>query len=267
MGISTIIDKLGLGASDSQIGIALGGGGARGFVHLGVLDALNEQGVVPDVITGTSAGAIVGALIADGMAPRKAHALLKKKDFFGYSKFQWPKDGLFGLDGLEEVLKAALSVEKIEETSIRFIPTVTNLNTGKVEYMTEGPLVQSVLASASIPFIFKVMEIEGSKYADGGILDNLPLRPLLDLCQKTIAVSISPVRESDDLDSIVKIAARTFQLGVNAQNQDIESKCTLFIEPDGIEKYDLFDNKQADELFEMGYEHVKKLDVASMLNN
>ncbi len=262
MNLKNIQEKLGLKSRSKtyKVGIALGGGGARGFVHLGVLKALNEQGIIPEIIAGTSAGSLAGIFIADGKSPEETHELLKEKDLFGYSKIPWSTDGLLNLDGLKTLLENEISAERIEDLQIPLIVTVTNLNRGAVMYLAEGPLIESVIASASVPFIFTPIEMNGHKYADGGIVDNLPIKPLVDQCDIIIASSISPIEETDDLDSILKISGRTFQLSINAQTKEIEKNCSIFIEPDGIRGFQLFDTSNADELFEIGYEYVRKMD-------
>lgn len=244
-----------------KIGIALGGGGVRGFAHLGVLQALSEKGIKPDAISGTSAGAIVGSFIAAGNSPEETLKILQEKDLFGYSKIHWPKDGLFSLDGLEEMLNEEFTQTKIEELDLPLTLTASNLNHGHVEYLSEGPLVKSILASASVPFVFKPVEMNGYKYSDGGLCDNLPIHPLTDSCEKIIAVSISPLEETDELENLLQIATRTFQMSVNAQNNELKESCTLYIEPDHMRRYGMFELEKADELFELGYDYVKKMEI------
>lgn len=241
-----------------KVGIALGGGGARGFIHLGVIQALYEEGIYFDEIAGTSAGAIAGVLIASGKSPIEAHEILKKRDFFGYSKFHIPKIGLFSLDGLTQLIDDEIGAKTFEELEIPFYASATNLNTGKIEYLNEGSLAKAVTASSSIPFLFKPIHIGGSKYSDGGIIDNLPIAPLQKNCKRIIAINISPIEEKDNLNSLFKVASRTFELCVNARATEMKHKCSLFIEPEEIGAYDLFDIKKADELFNKGYEHTKQ---------
>lgn len=269
MDLGEIAEKLGIGLSGKKkhkLGLALGGGGIRGYVHLGVIQALQEQEIAFDMIAGTSAGALVGAFIADGMPPKEVHELLKSKNIFEYSKFHWPKDGLFKLSGMQDVLKESIRAKTLEKLKTPFMATVSNLNKGKVEYMTEGEVNEVVLASASIPFIFAPVEMNGDKYADGGIFDNLPIRPLLEVCEKVIAINVSPVEPTDDLDSLMKVAARTFQLSVNNMDEELLNQCGVLIEPDGIGQFNLLDTNQEDELFEIGYEHAKNLDVKKLLS-
>ena len=90
-------------------------------------------------------------------------------------------------------------------------------------------------------------------------MDNLPIAPLTDRVENIIAVNISPIEKSDELDSMVKIAGRVFQMSVSAQTHSRKEKCMLFLEPQGVRGYELFDVKKADELFELGYKHVMDL--------
>ena len=243
-----------------RVGLALGGGGARGFIHLGALQALTERGVHPEIIAGTSAGSIVGAFIASQRDPIETHKILKEKSLLGYSKIHWPKEGFFSLEGLRRTIEREIEYQNIEELPMPLLVTATNLNLGTTDHFAQGKLADAVIASSSIPFVFKPVQINGHKYADGGILQNLPVAPLVSLCEHIIAINISPVEETDDLNSLVKVAARTFQLTVNAQTKASERMCSLFIEPSGIRNFDIFDLKKADQLFEMGYYHVTKMD-------
>lgn len=96
-------------------GIALGGGGARGFAHLGVLEALNEKGIYPDIISGTSTGAIAAAFLASGHSPYEALKKFTKYDFYDLSNFRIPRGGLLLFDKLEETLKKEIEAENIED--------------------------------------------------------------------------------------------------------------------------------------------------------
>lgn len=245
-----------------KLGIALGGGGARGFAHLGVLQALHEKSIYPDIIAGTSAGSIVGAFLADKKNPQEILTLLKEKGFFTYTRFNIPKTGLVSLEGLEELLEEDLSVDMIQDLSIPFIAAVTNLNKGKVEYLDKGPADQIIQASSAIPVLFSPVEINGNLYADGGLMDNVPVEPLQDICDKTIAVDISPITGMDKIENLFQIALRTFQLSVGATVKGLSERCDLVIAPEKCSDYDLLNSGQADELFEVGYNHTKKLDLS-----
>ena len=244
-----------------NIGIALSGGGTRGFAHLGVLQALYEKGIYPDIISGASAGAIVGAFIASGKEPHDVFELLKKKKLADFTRMHLPIDGFFSLDKLKNTLKEDIKSEKIEDLEIPFYVAITNLNEGIIEYHCKGPLYKLVMASSSIPVLFSPIMYNKKSYVDGGLLDNLPIKPLIRRCSKIIAVNIHPIEKAEKLDNMLKIAARTFQLGVNFNQKYVESKVDVYIEPKGITKYNILDTKNNEELFEIGYEHCRKMKI------
>lgn len=242
-------------------GIALGGGGARGYAHLGVLEALREKNIKPDVIAGVSAGAIAGAFIASGKTPREAFEAITKYSFNDFTKFKIPKNGLLSLEKMRSTLEKEIEAETFEELEIPLIITCTNVLTGKVEYIKEGPLSESVVASASIPVLFDPVELDGKVLMDGGLLNNLPFQPLLETCKKVIAVSISPVQELEKVDGLIDVAARTFQLSVNSRREEARKSCKYFIEPPRLCEFDLLDTSNAEEIFQVGYEYTKEMDM------
>ncbi len=236
-----------------KIGIALGGGGARGVAHLGVLKALEEMGIKPDVISGASAGSIVGAFIAAGMGAEEAFDLIKDDRFLDYAKIHIPVTGLFSLDKFEKNLEKTLPVSNFDELEIPLYVAVSNLNSGKVEYLEKGSLIQAVKASSSIPVLFSAVEIDGNMYVDGGLLDNLPYKPLLDKCDKVIAVDIFRSELNDKLDSLYDIAVRTFELSVSINREEARNDCTVLIEPEGLGDINILDNSDGGRIFELGY--------------
>ncbi len=242
-----------------KLGVSLSGGGARGFAHLGVLQALYEYEIYPDAIAGVSAGAIAGVFIASGMQPKEAMSILKDRGLFKYSKIRIPKDGFMSLDGLEEMVLEEISQKNIEELKIKLWVVVTNLNKGRTEYIDEGAIHRAIKASASIPILFSPVEINGEMYVDGGVMDNLPVKPLVACCDKILGVSINPLNEEGRLDNLVQIASRVFHLGVNANALENKQKCDLLIEPVDLSGFDLLDSSKSDDLFEVGYEYTMKV--------
>lgn len=244
-----------------KIGIALGGGGARGFAHLGVLQALEEKGIKPEVIAGVSAGAIAGAFIASGLSPKDAFDIIKKYKFTGISEFNIPKTGLLSSAKMKSRLLKKIEKEKLEELDIPLIICVSNMLDGKPEYLTEGPLADIVQASASIPVLFSPVELNGKLYSDGGIFDNVPVKPLKKVCEKVIGVSISPIQQIDELTNLIQVATRMFQLAVNPSKAELKRKCDVFIEPPELCNFDIMDTKHAKEIFDIGYEYAKNMDI------
>jgi NTE family protein len=236
-----------------KTGLVLSGGGTRGFAHLGVISALFEKGIRPDVISGVSAGAIAGAFIAAGKSPEETLKIFNKGWFFSYTKPHIPVDGLLKFSGLKEVISKEIPYKKIEDLPVPFYVAVSNLNKGEVEYYNKGLLYQTVLASSSIPVLFSPIEIKGQFYVDGGLMDNIPVEPIKNDCEKIIVVNISPINPCETFNNLIKVASRTFYMSVNANVPRIRKYTTIFIEPEGIENYDILSLSHASELYELGY--------------
>ncbi|MEO9870792.1 patatin-like phospholipase family protein [Ekhidna sp.] len=249
------------GKKKYNLGIAMGGGGARGFAHLGVMEALAEKGIKPDIISGVSAGAIAGAFIASGQSPRDAFDLMKKYNFTGLAKLTGFKQGLLSLTKMKEDLEKKIKAKNLEDLDIPLIVTVSNMLEGKVEYLSEGPLSTIVQASASIPIIFSPVEYQGKLYNDGGLFDNLPIKPLQDNCKKIISISISPIQKLDELKNLKEVVFRMFQLAINTSSEEIAANSDLCIEPLELANYDIMDTKNAEKIFEIGYNYAKNLDI------
>ncbi len=242
-----------------KTGLVLSGGGTRGFAHLGIIAALFDHGIKPDVISGASAGAIVGAFIAVGKKPEEIHQILKKGGFFKYTKLHLPVDGLLKLDGLKEVLEKEIGAKNIEDLEIPLHITVSNLNKGSVEYINQGPLIETIIASSSIPILFSPVKLNGDLYVDGGLLDNVPINPISDDCEKLIVSNISPIHPKADIKNLIQITSRTFYMSVNPNTNKIRKNSWLYIEPEGIDEYEILSRTHADELYELGYKTTANL--------
>ena len=254
-------------AKKYKTGLVLSGGGARGFAHLGVIAALEERGIKPDVISGVSAGAIVGAFVAAGKSPEEILRVFKKGGFLKYTKLHLPINGLLKLDGLREVIEKELPEKQIEELKTPLFIGVSNLSTGRIEYKIAGPLALTVLASSSIPILFSPIEIDGDFFVDGGLMNNIPIAPIKDLCDELVVSNITPLNLNASTKNLIQIASRTFHMTINANISEAQESATIFIEPEGIDKYELLSSTHADELFELGYNSTKKsLDRSNIEN-
>jgi NTE family protein len=244
-----------------KIGIALSGGGVKGFAHLGVLKALEEKGIEADVLAGVSAGAIVGSFIAAGKKPAEVMKLINESDFFDFAKLSLPNRGIFTLDNMTENLEKSLGIKSFEELKIPFYVGAANLEKARMEYFSEGDLIKIIQASSSIPVLFSPVEINGDLYVDGGLFENLPVNPLLDKCDILIAVNVMAVNLNEKLDSITDIAVRTFQLKTIVNAEELKAKADIFIEPTGVEKYNILNTKYSQELYDLGYNYCKNLEI------
>jgi NTE family protein len=241
-------------------GLILSGGGARGFAHAGILKALNECDIYPDVVAGVSAGAIVGALYADGHSPDEIYEIFaQKRTFFNYVKLKMPGKGLFKTVGLKENLAKNLKAKYFEDLQIPLIVVATNINKGESVYFDRGEILDKVLASAAIPVLFEPTEIEGDLYVDGGVLDNFPVFSLENVCKRLIGISLNSIHPQDDFNSLLKIAERTFHLSVSSHLSHKLEKCDMVFVPEELEKYRLLDASKGKEMFDVGYESAMKV--------
>lgn len=244
-----------------NIGIALGGGGARGFAHLGVLQALLEKGIKPDIISGVSAGAIVGAFICSGKTPLETFEILKSHKISSLTSFNFHTNGLFSLTKLGKILEDNIPEKTIQELKIPLHVATTNLQKGQIFYFHAGPLVKIVEASSSIPVLFAPIELDGELYVDGGLLDNIPVRPLEGKCHKIISVNISPMHKEEVINNMIDIATRVFHINVNSNLDYVKQVSDIYIEPTDVRNFALLDTSKAQELYDIGYNFTKKLDL------
>jgi len=239
-------------------GLVLSGGGTRGFAHLGVLQALNESGIYPDVLSGASAGALAGLLYCDGISPKEALGIMKGSSRLNYMKPTMPRDGLLQLSGIRKILEDHIKARKFEDLKIPLYVSATDLNNGKPVYFSKGELLDVVIASASIPVLFKPVKINNTYYVDGGVLDNMPIRPIEKLCRLTIGSFVNPVGQEDTLTSLIKITERTFMIMMAKEIGEKSRKFSLFISPQELKNYGILSPEEAEAVFRIGYNATKE---------
>ena len=241
------------------VGIVLSGGGVRGFAHLGALKALNERGIFPSVISGVSAGAIIGALYADGYSPDEIFELLNGLEVFKMLKIRAPRLGFLKPDGLKITLKKFLRSSTFEDLKIPLYISATNLSKANIEVFESGNLVDGIMASMALPIIIRPYEINGCLYVDGGLMNNLPVQPLIGKTDKIIGVYVNPVKNLSEKFRIRNYADRIVHIGLRANILPSIEKCDLFIEPPGLLDYNLFKVSASKKIFDIGYDYTSSL--------
>jgi NTE family protein len=241
-----------------KTGLVLSGGGTRGFAHLGLLHALNEAGIYPDVISGTSAGALAGVLYADGHTPKEILKIMNSGSRLDFMRPTLPREGLLQIGGIIKILKANLRAKTFNDLKIPLYVSATDLNNGKAEYFSEGDLLDPVIASASIPVLFQPVIINDINYVDGGVLDNLPLKPIENKCRFLIGSFVNPVGYIEKCSGLINIAERTFMLSMSKEINEKSKRFDLFIAPLELRNYKILDPEKAEELFDIGYKATKE---------
>lgn len=241
-------------------GIILSGGGARGFAHAGILKALNESGIYPEVISGVSAGAIVGALYADGHTPEQIYDIFAgDNNIFRYVRMNVPGTGFLRAAGLRENLSKHLESKTFDELDLPLYIAATDINRGEIVYFNSGEVLDKVIASASIPVLFEPVEIEDHFYVDGGVIDSFPVSPIHDCCKRLIGVSLNPIHPEKDFKNMFRIAERTFRLTVSSNISPKIKLCEMVFEPEELGKYGLLNTTKGKEMYELGYRSAKKI--------
>jgi NTE family protein len=188
-----------------SVAIALGGGAARGFAHVGVLKALEENGIIPDVIIGTSAGSVVGALYAGGI---RGQALVDAASELSRDKltdWSFPNRGVIKGELLQQYVNEKLDFRSIEDLEIPFAAIATELKTGRRVAFNQGNVGIAVRASSAVPGIVQPVIIDGRDYVDGGIVSQVPVEYARELgADIVIAVDVtrSPQLLSEFPDTI-----------------------------------------------------------------
>jgi NTE family protein len=241
-----------------KTGLVLSGGGTRGFAHIGALQALEEAGIQVDVISGTSVGSIVGALYADGYSPPEILDLFRKNRVIQLSRLTFFRKGMLSLAGLKKKINKYIRAKTFEELKQPLYVTVTNLHLGEVDYVHTGPLTDQIVASATIPILFAPVMINQEYYVDGAVIDNFPVKPIRELCDKIVGINIMPASQAQEIRGIRDIAMRTFQLYVHTMNSDSSAACDLLIEPVDITGFGYLGSKRGMEMYQIGYDAAKK---------
>lgn len=240
------------------IGLALSGGGARGFAHMGALKALEEEGIKPNLLSGVSAGSIVGALYADGYSPDEMLELFAGLSFTDLAQLTLPRSGFFKMDGFRSFLRKHLHTKRLEKLPIPLLITATNLDKGESVTFDKGDIIEVIAASCCIPVIFSPVEIAGELYVDGGVIRNFPVTPIRHLCKQVIGVNVNPFVADVCSRSVIGIAERSFNYMMQANAIADMALCDILIETDEIEQFSLFDLENLRAIAALGYDDTKQ---------
>lgn len=196
-----------------KVALALGGGAARGFAHIGVIKALEAQGIVPDIVVGTSAGAVVGAIYASGVSGFELQRIAL--DMEKAQVFDWNVSVRAPLKGepLRAFINDAVLQRPVEKLKRRFAAVATDLGSGELALFRSGETGRAVQASAAVPGIFQPVAIDGRDYVDGGLVSPVPIRAARKLgADFVIAVDISARPREGRLGNGFDVLLQTFAI-------------------------------------------------------
>lgn len=237
------------------LGYALSGGGSKGFAHLGAFKVFESYGLKPDIIAGTSAGALAGVFYADGFTPDEIGELFKKTELRKFFEFSFPRAGFFKNTGLARFLKKNLRSSSFEQLTIPLKVVATDWENAKAVVFSEGKsLVDAVVASCTVPLVFEPIRINDVPYVDGGLMKNFPVSVIRNECKFVIGVNVSLITPLAEKENIRNSAERVFKL-MSGSNTLVDSGlCDVLVEATDIQKFFMFDLNNIHKISELGYE-------------
>lgn len=238
-----------------KLGLVLSGGGIRGVAHIGVIKALEEMGISPTHIAGSSSGAIVGALYAYGYDWKTILKFFKEIQILDIKKYARKKPGFIDSEKFYNEFNSYFKVDNFNVLKKTLLVTATDILRGKLTVFNQGELIRPVIASASFPGVFSPIKIEDSYYIDGGALDNFPVDLLSKQCDYIIGVYVNGIKhlQIEDLKHSYNVVERAFKIKSVEEDMQKFSTCNLLIAPSNLSQYGTFDKKNLKEIFELGY--------------
>ncbi|MFI2741339.1 patatin-like phospholipase family protein [Zhouia sp. PK063] len=240
-----------------KIGLVLSGGGVKALAHAGLIKALLEFDINPEVLSGTSGGAIVAALYASNYHPDEMVRFFKETPIFKLNLFAMHKPGIIDSEKYQDIFKRFFINETFESLKYPLTITATNINQGTLRYFDSGDLIKPLIASSALPPYFSPIEIEGELFSDGGILNNFPTEPVKHHCDVLIGSFVSPVKpiEHSEVNTTLKLIQRIFHIGLDANYASKFGMCDYLFLPQNIEHVGMLETKMIDSAYELGYEN------------
>lgn len=238
------------------IALVLSGGAARCVAHLGFLQAMEEAGIKPAVISGVSGGAIVGAFYCNGYSPKQILGLVQKTSILKIFSPAWGT-GFLKMDKAEKLFVDHLKIKNFEDLPIPLFITACDLNKSENIAFSKGDIIKPLVASCSIPPLFKAVNYAGRNLVDGGVLNNLPVEPV-SVYKNILGINVNIINAASSIDSFAQYSERVADIIINNNIKESKKSCSLFLEPDELKYFRLTEIGKAGEIFAAGYDYAKK---------
>lgn len=244
-----------------SVGLVLSGGGVKGMAHIGLIRALNEFGINAHMVSGTSVGALIGALYANGNSVEEMLQFFKETPLFRYHFMTLLKPGLLDTERYFDLFVKYFPENSFEALKRKLYVVATDLQKGDEITFYEGELIKPLLASAALPPVFSPVDIKGSLYADGGIMNNFPYEHVAKGNNFVIGSNVSAIKEipKEGIKSSLQLANRTTSLMIYAINRNKVRQCDLIFEPQALELIGILDKKGIEKAYNIGYDHAVRV--------
>lgn len=247
-----------------ELGLCLSGGGALGFAHIGVIQSLEDNGIYPTHIVGSSMGAIIGTLYAAGYSSKDMLHIIKNDKMFKITKLlsfrpSLLKSGLATHNLLRSLMLDLIPHNSFEELQKKLYICVVNLNKAEWEIIDSGnELDKWVTASASIPGVFETVKEGKTYYVDGGLLNNMPAQGIADICRTIIGVDVIPLKVPAQLNKPIDTLAYAIRAMTHQNSAEGRDLCRFIIEPQAIEEFHEFSFNSYEAIYQHGYNAASK---------
>lgn len=236
-----------------SIGVALGGGFARGIAHIGVLNVLEQEGIPVRIITGTSVGALIGACYCSGLSAAEMEEVARNTRFTSFARWTLSRCGFASNDRMISFLTRTLKCKNFEDLRIPLGVTATDFNTGEGVVFHSGSVIDPVRASCAYPGMFLPVEIRGRYYIDGMLSHPVPTRPLREMgAERVIAVHLKGTWSNGGAPrNLFDVIGQSFAIAQDGMSSLWKNAADLVIEPD-VAGFGYDDFKRANDLIEVG---------------
>ncbi|MCB9246714.1 MAG: patatin-like phospholipase family protein [Flavobacteriales bacterium] len=242
---------------NQPVGLALGGGAVLGAAHIGVLHAIEELQIPVGWISGTSIGSLISALFAFGKTASEMESMLMDLSWRDVSELSLSKYGLLTNSKVKGFLKKHIGSKNFEDAFIPLAVVATDITTGDRVVLQQGNVLDAVMASMSIPGVYKPVRIGNQMLVDGGVVENVPVETLKELgADFTIGVDVNTRHKLSKPDNIIQVLANSFHFLISNATKYQASQADLLIQPD-LTAYNWIDPRQAKGLMRKGYEEAR----------
>lgn len=243
---------------DAKLGLALGGGAVRGAAHLGVLAVLDEAGIRPHCLAGTSIGAFVAALYAFDKKPDEILSIISELEFFDIARIRFNKLGLMSHEEMGDILEKAIGAKDFSDSPMPLAMLATDLVSGRPVVMNSGSVTEAVLASTCIPGLFAPVEREGKFLVDGGLVENVPVSHLAPMgADVIVGVNLNAAPDYGVPRDLVGVIFNATDIAIDTTTR-IQMQATDVAINLSLSQYDRVDPVHIEALYEEGLKAGRK---------
>ena len=245
--------------NNKEIALVLSGGGVKGYAHIGLIKALEEEGIFPSIVSGTSFGAIVGAYYCASFTADEIFSILKKAKFIDPLSVTLKKAGIINIEKLTEFYAKDFPENNFESLQRKLYVTSSVMNSNQSMVHHEGELIKKVLASACFPGVYAPVNIDGQHHMDGGITCNFPTEPVEKMNMLKIGSYVCSIgnRESKKINSTLRLLVRSSQMMLWHMSQPKFERMDYMFCPEELTNIGFFDGRKIQEAYDIGYQSAK----------